>query len=287
MIAELFAILVAAVGGAVGVRGDTWDKTQNRPNSRGWITLFVVFTAASVAASPAWLNAKEASKRAEREARLSYQALMDVYAPLSMWLDDFRMGDDRLNYQDYVYPPILNLDIYDELNADPDSLSTFAAFLSEGTRTPNGRFRNDVAEVFAVRYRLTQKAIEDAITAYGPHVSGETLDHLVALKNHSLFRNADLSQARFVNRECRGWVDQVAADLTSEELRNRSHCRQTIERTLVRMTRDPAPVPPFTKRMEHYHKSYCERVGFYYPYCAWAEQRGSTGFPISTQPSER
>ncbi|WP_028877301.1 hypothetical protein [Teredinibacter turnerae] len=282
MLIELIAVLIAAIGGIAGVFGDTWNAKEKRPTRTGWITLTVVFMASLAAGIKVIDSYDQEKKRKARETKLSYYALIEVYGPLSMWLDDFNVKSSHQDDKTKKFPPELYLDIYEKLNKHPKPLKTFGETLAKGAKNPDDTPNYSFTEAFGTRYRLIQNTLDEAINHYGSHISSETLDHLIQLRSHSLFRKADHYQSQINNKPCRGWIDQIAVDLTHLELSGafRARCAKMLDVHLTAMTRDIAPKPPFTGEMAIYHQQYCKKIGYVRPYCAWADVRSTAGFSI-------
>ena len=285
MLTELLAVLTAAIGGIAGVFGDTWNSKEKKPTKIGWLTLTVVLLASLVAGIKVIDPYDQEQKRKARENKLSYHALIEVYGPLSMWLDDFNIKstyqDDRSN----KFPPELYLDIYEKLNKHPKPLEAFGELLAKGSENPNGTPNYSFTEAFGTRYRLIQNTLDEAINHYGSHISSEVLDHLIQLRSHSLFRKADHYQSRINSKPCKGWIDQIAVDLTNPDLSGafRARCSNMLGVHLTAMTRDIVPKPPFTDKMAIYHQQYCKKIGYIRPYCAWSDVRSTAGISIENK----
>lgn len=279
---EFLAVIIAALGGAIGIRGETWNSKLRRLTKTGWFALAFILAAAAVALVQAAENYFEEKQRKTLEANLSYKALISIYGPLSMWLDDFNAQGQNENNTDYIYPPILNLDIYESMRTSDEKIKAFAEIMALGTTSPNGTFQNDRAEAFADRYQLIQRELDTAIVSYGPHITLETLNHLEALKSHSLFRDAAQFQRRGEDKPCRGWIDQLAMDLTNGDLDPlfRARCKQLLSVLLKRALREPMPTPPFNPAWEQLHKDHCELIGYRRPYCGWSDQRSTAGVTV-------
>ena len=136
MITELLAVIIAAIGGIAGVFGDTWNSEKKKPTRTGWITLTVVFMASLVAGVKVIDSYDQEKKRKARETKLSYHALIEVYGPLSMWLDDFNVKSSNHDDRSNKFPPELYLDIYEKLHRHPEPLENFGELLAEGVKTP-------------------------------------------------------------------------------------------------------------------------------------------------------
>lgn len=279
---EFVAVVIAAFGGGVGILGETWNQRRRRLTKTGWVALSFIVAAAVVALVQATENYFEEKQRKALQANLSYKAMISIYGPLSMWLDDFNVLGVNENNQDYVYPPILNLDIYETVRSHDDVLRALPDILAEGVRTSSGTFKNDRAEAFADRYRLIQNQIDTAIVSYGPHVTMETLIHLQYLKTHSLFRDAPEFQTRGEDGNCRGWIDQLAMEMTNGELETKwkIRCKQMMGVLLKRALRDPLLDPPFDPAWEELHREHCELIGYRKPYCGWSDERSTAGLSI-------
>ncbi len=279
---EIIAVIIAAVGGGVGVIGNTWNKEKKIPTVTGWITFSVIFLASTIALIQISDHFDREKERLTREERLSYHALIEVYGPLSMWLDDFFVNSRNQNDKTNKFPPELYLDIYEELNKNPKHFERFAKVANEGHINPNGSKNFSFLETFSARYRLIQNNLDESINHYGAHISSETLEHLITLRSHSLFRFFDLYRARVTDKPCRGAVDQIALNLADNNLEKkyRARCEMLLKVRLRAMTRDLVPLPPFKISMKEEHQKYCTKIGYRRPFCAWAEQRSSSGEPI-------
>ena len=282
MLTELLAVFVAAIGGIAGIFGDTWNREKKKPTRIGWITLTVVLLASLVAGTKAINSYDAEKKRKARETKLSYYALIEVYGPLSMWLGDFNVKSSNRDDTSNKFPPELYLDIYKKINQHPEPLKAFADMLAKGATNPDGSSNYSFTEAFGTRYRLVQKTLDEAINRYGAHISSEVLEHLVQLRSHSLLRSANLYQAKINNKPCKGWIDQIALDLTNPDLTAifRARCSMMLRVHLSAMTRDPVPTPPFTDEMAIYHQHYCGKIGYRRPYCTWSDMRSTAGIPI-------
>lgn len=289
MFLELLAICIGAVGGAIGVLGNTKHRDTGRILPLGWVALTVVLSAAAVATLQNVLKQNELAERKARQERLSYYALIDVYGPLSMLLVDSVNPGSEVS-RERVFPPNLALDKY-VLMHDNSSLSEgLADLLAEGAENPDGTRTYRFAETWAFMYRRVEAGLKDAIDLYGSHISAEALQHLVELRNHSLFRDAALAPEANSNHPCSGWVDDIAFELSKASLepRWRARCKTVLTARLRSMTRDTPPAPPFSLKMERYHQELCNIRGYRRPYCAWADPRSSSGVEIpANEPKTR
>ncbi|MDB2439465.1 hypothetical protein N9W89_12185 [Hellea sp.] len=279
---ELLAVTVAAIGGIISIAGETWNARKKRPTKTGLAALIIILIASTIAIVQVAASNAEEQRRKNLQAQLSYKALIGIYGPLSMWLDDFNIKGINEDSRDFVYPPNLNLDIYSAIQTNTVALEQFSEIISQGTTTPGGLYRNDRAEAFADRYRYIQNQIETTIVAYGPYLSIETLEHLDSLQSHSLFRDAQEYQVRGNYGKCKGWIDQLATDLAQESLEPiyRSRCKLMLKTMLIRALRDPVPSPKFAPGWEELHRKHCEQIGYKKPYCAFADVRSSAGLTI-------